>query len=73
VKSVVLGKDFNLHATSYFYYFLPIDYIQILKKHQRDGEKHLKKFKDGDLVLWLPKDQKIKEGKFLFNGLAHSE
>ncbi len=28
-----------------------IDYIQILKKHQRDDEKQLKKFKDGDLVF----------------------
>jgi hypothetical protein len=43
-----------------------IDYIQILRKHKRDDEKHLKKFKDGDLVLWLPKDPKINEGKFLF-------
>ncbi len=33
-----------------------IDYIQILKKHQR----HLKKFEVGDLVFWLPKDPKIK-------------
>ncbi len=43
-----------------------IDYIQILKKHQRDDEKKLKKFEDGDLVLWLPKDPEIKERKFLF-------
>jgi hypothetical protein len=43
-----------------------IDYIQIPRKHQRDDDKHLKTFKDGDLVLWLPKDPKIKEGKFLF-------
>jgi len=26
----------------------------------------LKKFEDGDLVLWFPKDPKIKEGKFSF-------
>jgi hypothetical protein len=37
-----------------------IDYIQIPRKHQRDDEKHLKKFEDRDLVLWLPKDPKIK-------------
>jgi hypothetical protein len=37
-----------------------IDYIQILRKHKKDDEKHLKKFEDGDLVLWLPKDPKIK-------------
>jgi hypothetical protein len=43
-----------------------IDYIQILRKHQRDDEKHLNKFEDGDLVLWLPKDPKIKEGKLFF-------
>ncbi len=43
-----------------------IDYIQILRKHKKYDEKHLKKFKDGDFVLWLPKDSKIKEGKFLF-------
>jgi len=43
-----------------------IDYIHILKKHQKDDEKHLKKFEDGDLVLWLPTDLKIKEGKFFF-------
>ncbi len=43
-----------------------INYIQILRKHQRDDEKHLKKFEDGDLVLWLLEDPKIKEGKFLF-------
>jgi hypothetical protein len=43
-----------------------IDYIQILKKHHRDDEKQLKKFKDGELVLWLPNYPKIKEGKFLF-------
>ncbi len=43
-----------------------IDYIQILKKYQRDDEKHSRIFEDGDLVLWLREDQKIKEGKFLF-------
>ncbi len=43
-----------------------IDYIQILRKHKRDDEKHLNKFKDGNLVLWLPKDPKIKEKKLFF-------
>jgi hypothetical protein len=42
-----------------------IDYIQIIRKHQKDDEIFLKRFEDGDLVLWLPKDPKI-EGKFLF-------
>jgi hypothetical protein len=39
-----------------------IDYIQILRKHKKDDEKHLKKSKDGDLVLWLPKVPIINEG-----------
>jgi len=43
-----------------------IDYVQIFRKLQRNDEKHLKIFEDGDLVLWLWKDLKIKEGKFLF-------
>jgi hypothetical protein len=51
-KKIVVGKN--------------IDYIQIFRKHQRDDEKHLKIFGDGDLVLWLPKDPKIKGNKFLF-------
>jgi hypothetical protein len=45
-KKIIVGKN--------------IDYIQILRKHQKDDEKHLKKFENGDLVLWLPKDPKIK-------------
>jgi hypothetical protein len=28
-----------------------IDYIQILRKHQRDDEKNSKAFEDGDLML----------------------
>jgi len=48
-----------------------IDYIQILRKHKRNDEKQLKKFEDGDLVLWLLKDPKFKEGNFFFHGLAH--
>lgn len=49
-----------------------LDYIEILRKHQRDDEKQLKKFKDGDFVLWFPKDPKIKEIIF-FCGLAYFE
>jgi hypothetical protein len=37
-----------------------IDYVHILRKHQRDDEKHLKTFKDGDLMLWLQRDPKNK-------------
>jgi len=33
-----------------------IDYIQILWKHKKNDEKHLKVFEDGDLVLQLPKN-----------------
>jgi hypothetical protein len=51
-KKVIIGKNIN--------------YIHIFRKYQRDDEKHLKKFEDGDLMLWLPKDLKIKERKFLF-------
>jgi hypothetical protein len=43
-----------------------VDYIQILRMHHRDDEKHLKRFEDGNLVLWLPKDPKINEGEFFF-------
>jgi hypothetical protein len=42
------------------------DYIQIFQRHKKGDKKHLKVFEDGDLVLWFPKDPKIKEGKFLF-------
>jgi hypothetical protein len=44
-----------------------IDYIQIIRKHKRGDDKHFKRFEDGDLVMWLPKDPKIKEGKFFFS------
>jgi hypothetical protein len=40
--------------------------IWMLKKHQQNDDKHLKFLKEGDLVLWLPKDLKIKEGKLKF-------
>jgi hypothetical protein len=32
--------------------------------------KHYKRFKDVDLVMWLLKDPKIKEGKFLFSWIG---
>jgi hypothetical protein len=51
-KNIIVGENINC--------------IQILRRHQRDDQKHLKNFEDGDLMLWLPKDPKIKEGKFLF-------
>jgi hypothetical protein len=41
-KKIIIGKN--------------IDYIRILRKHQKDNEKHLNIFKDGNLVLWLSKD-----------------
>jgi hypothetical protein len=43
-----------------------IVYIQIFWKRQRDDEKHLEVLENGDLVLWLLKDPKIKEGKLFF-------
>jgi len=48
-----------------------INYIQTLRKHQINNEKWLKIFEDGDMVLWLPKDPKIKKVKFFFLGLVH--
>ncbi len=41
-----------------------MDYIQILQKEQRDHGQKLKVFEKGNLVLWMPKDEKIKSGKF---------
>lgn len=35
-------------------------------KNQKDDEKHLRIFENGDLVLWLWKDRKIKKEKFFF-------
>jgi hypothetical protein len=40
-----------------------MDNIWSSKTHQ-DNEKKFKTFQDGDLMLWLPKDPKIKEGIF---------
>jgi ABC-type molybdate transport system substrate-binding protein len=50
-----------------------INYIQTLRKHQRNNEKWLKIFEDGDMVLWLPKDPKIKKRNFFFFRLVHFE
>ncbi len=36
-----------------------MDNIWLSKNHQ-DNEKKFKTFQDGDLMLWLPKDLKIK-------------
>jgi hypothetical protein len=51
-KNIIIGKN--------------IDYIQIIRKHKKDDEFFFKRFEDGDFVMWLLKDPKIKEGKFLF-------
>jgi hypothetical protein len=50
-----------------------IKYIQTLKKHQRNNEKWLKIFEDGDMVLWFPKDPKKFKRNFFFLGLVHFE
>jgi hypothetical protein len=47
-----------------------IDFIQLIKKHKKDDEKHLKRFEDGDLMMWLLKDPKIKKENSFFFGLA---
>jgi hypothetical protein len=39
-----------------------IDFIQEIKKHKKDDEFFFKRFEDVDLVMWLLKDPKIKEG-----------
>jgi hypothetical protein len=64
MEDLILLHEKKIKAWNFF------DYIQILKKHQKDDEKHLKKFEDGNLVLWLPMDLKIKKRKFFFLGLA---
>jgi hypothetical protein len=35
-----------------------------LYKEQRDEKGKIKSFKEGELVLWMPKARKIKGGKF---------
>jgi hypothetical protein len=40
-----------------------MDNIWLSKNHQ-DNEKKIKIFKDGNLMLWLHEDPKIKEGNF---------
>jgi hypothetical protein len=54
-KIIIIGED--------------IDFIKVIKINKKDDEKHFKRFEDGDLVMRLLKDPKIK-GKFLFFGLA---
>jgi hypothetical protein len=41
-----------------------INHIQLLCKEQRDEKGRMKSFKEGKLVLWMPKATKIKGGKF---------
>ncbi len=41
-----------------------INHIQLLSKTQKDEKGKIKSFKEGELVLWMPKDTKIKGGKF---------
>jgi hypothetical protein len=35
-----------------------------LRKEQRDEKGRMKSFKEGELILWMPKVTKIKGGKF---------
>jgi hypothetical protein len=35
-------------------------HIQLLCKEQRDGKRKMKSFKEGELILWMPKPTKIK-------------
>jgi hypothetical protein len=41
-----------------------INHIQMLHKKQKDENGKIKSFKEGKLVLWMPKAIKIKGGKF---------
>jgi hypothetical protein len=41
-----------------------MDYMQTLHKFQSNHERKLKGFLKGDLVLWMPTDEKIKRRKF---------
>jgi hypothetical protein len=45
-----------------------INHIQLLCNEQRDEKGMIKKFKEGKLILWLPKATKIKGGKFTLLG-----
>ncbi len=56
-------EDLELLDKNDFFAKTLMDNIWLLKNHQ-NNEKKLKAFKDGDLMFWLPKDPKIKEGKF---------
>ncbi len=42
-----------------------MNHIQLLLwKYQQDDKGNMKSFKEGELVLWMPKAMKIKGGKF---------
>jgi hypothetical protein len=43
-----------------------MSYIQLLWKQQQDDEKNLEYFQEGELVLWLPKNPKLR-GKNLIS------
>jgi hypothetical protein len=40
------------------------NHIQLLRKELRDEKRKMKRFKEGELVLWMFKATKIKGGKF---------
>jgi hypothetical protein len=41
-----------------------MNHIQLLQKYQQDDNGNMKNFKEGKLVLWMPKAMKIKGKKF---------
>jgi hypothetical protein len=41
-----------------------INHIQLLQKENWNEKRKFKNICDGDLILWMPKSIKIKEGKF---------
>ncbi len=41
-----------------------MNHIKLLRKYQQDDKGKMKSFKEGELVLWMPKAMKIKGGKF---------
>jgi len=41
-----------------------MNHIKLLRKFQQDDKGKMKSFKEGELVLWMPKAMKIKGGKF---------
>jgi len=38
-----------------------IDHIQLLRKEQRDEKGRMTSFKEGELILWMPKVTKLRE------------